>query len=414
MKSDKTPEQLYEERIKRIDDATRIEVPDRIPIITSFSYFPAKYTGITCEDMIYDFDKYSQAMKKTILDFEPESFSGPAIDPGRVLETLQAKNVKWPGHGVSPFHTHQAVELETLKADEYDAFLANPGDFILRTYLPRIYGVLEPFADLPPIDHVFFGGGNAISSLITSGCEPAIEALLKAGREYMEWHSKAIAFYAEMKKLGFPTIVGATARAPFDAISDNLRGMRGTMLDMYRNPDKLLEACDKFLPMQIERGISGTKKTGNTRVFIPLHRGAEGFMSIKQFETFYWPGLKQLLLGLIDGNTVPYVFFEGDFTSRLEYLLEIPKGKIIAHLDQTDMSRAKEIIGKQICLMGNVPSSLLQTSSPQEVKDYCKELIDIAGKDGGFIMAPRSSIDEAKPENLKAMFDITREYGIYR
>ena len=64
--------------------------------------------------------------------------------------------------------------------------------------------------------------------------------------------------------------------------------------------------------------------------------------------------------------------------------------------------------------MGNVPSSLLQTGSPQDVEDYCKELIDIAGKDGGFIMSPRSSIDEAKPENLKAMFDITRKYGVYK
>ena len=185
------------------------------------------------------------------------------------------------------------------------------------------------------------------------------------------------------------------------------------MLDMYRNPVKLLEACEKLLPMQIERGLSGANKTGNPRVFIPLHRGADGFMSIKQFETFYWPGLKRLMLALIEADKTPYVFFEGDYTSRLEYLLEIPKGKIIAHFDQTDLFKAKEIIGKQICIMGNVPSSLLQTGSPEEVKDYCKELIDVVGKDGGYIMSPRSSIDEAKPENLKAMFDITREYGVY-
>jgi len=35
------------------------------------------------------------------------------------------------------------------------------------------------------------------------------------------------------------------------------------------------------------------------------------------------------------------------------------------------------------------------------------------GKDGGYIMASRSSIDEVNPENFKAMIDFTKEYGVY-
>jgi uroporphyrinogen-III decarboxylase len=63
--------------------------------------------------------------------------------------------------------------------------------------------------------------------------------------------------------------------------------------------------------------------------------------------------------------------------------------------------------------MGNVPPSLLQTGSQQDVTDYCTKLIDVAGKGGGFILAPRSAIDEVKPENLKTMISVTKEYGIY-
>lgn len=66
-----------------------------------------------------------------------------------------------------------------------------------------------------------------------------------------------------------------------------------------------------------------------------------------------------------------------------------------------------------MCIRGNVPSSLLQTGSPQDVKDYCRELIDVVGRGGGFILSPRSSIDEAKLENLIAMFDFTGDYGVY-
>jgi uroporphyrinogen-III decarboxylase len=67
-----------------------------------------------------------------------------------------------------------------------------------------------------------------------------------------------------------------------------------------------------------------------------------------------------------------------------------------------------------MCIRGNVPSSLLQVGTVQEVKDYCKKLIDICGKDGGFVLSPRSSTDEVNPENFKAMIEFTREYGRYR
>jgi uroporphyrinogen-III decarboxylase len=152
----------------------------------------------------------------------------------------------------------------------------------------------------------------------------------------------------------------------------------------------------------------------NPRVFIPLHRGAEGFMSLKQFETFYWPTLKGLFLGLIDAGLTPCPFIEGDYTSRLEYFLELPRGKVLGYFDASDIIKVKEILGNHLCIMGNVPCSLLQTGSPQNVKDYCKELIDVVGKGGGFIIAPRSAIDEVKPENLKAMIDFTKEYGVYK
>ena len=97
----------------------------------------------------------------------------------------------------------------------------------------------------------------------------------------------------------------------------------------------------------------------------------------------------------------------------MEYLLEFPKGKILARFDRTDILKAKEILKDHVCIEGNVPSSLLQIGSVQEVKNYCKKLIDTVGKGGGYILGPRSSTDEVKPENLKAMIEFTKEYGKY-
>ena len=136
-------------------------------------------------------------------------------------------------------------------------------------------------------------------------------------------------------------------------------------------------------------------------------------MSLKQFEANYWPGLKKLFLTLIDEGLTPCPFFEGSWTSRLEYLTELPKGKILARFDATDIAKAKEIIGDRICIQGNVPLPLLQTGTEEEIKDYCKMLIDVVGKGGGFIMDAGGGMDDAKPENVKTMFDFTKEYGVY-
>ena len=81
--------------------------------------------------------------------------------------------------------------------------------------------------------------------------------------------------------------------------------------------------------------------------------------------------------------------------------------------DRTDMARAKRIFGGKFCIEGNVPSSLLATGKPSEVKELCTGLIETCGKGGGYILAGGASIANPKVENLKAMVDAAKEYGVY-
>lgn len=412
----KTPCDLLNERIKRVDDAIQLRVPDRVPHIPYFHYFPAKYVGMTPAEAYYDPSKWKSACVKTIVDFEPDMYQTATIVPGQVLEALDCKQVNWPGHNISPNHTHQYRDAEYMKADEYDRLLADPSDFAIRAYLPRIYETLDAFSKLPSLKQMFYGYGESTLTgiLVQPGFTKAFESLFKAGNEMQKWNDVMQSFPDEMEELGFPLYCAARTMAPFDLIADYLRGMHGTMLDMYRQPEKLLEACEKFLPLMIDTAVAVARQTGNSRVFIPLHWGAEGFMSVTQFEAFYWPTLKRLIQALIDQGLIPCPFMEGDYTSRLEYLLELPRGKVLARFDTTDLVKAKKVLSNHMCIMGNVPVSLLQTGSPQGVKDYCQKLIDTVGKDGGFIISTRAPLDEAKPENVRVMFDFVREYGVYR
>ena len=411
---EKTPKELFQERAGRVADAIQLKVPDRVPLEIAFGYFPAKYAGVPCEAAYYDYDQWLRVCKKTVLDFGADISSVQPFFPGKVLELVDPKDMIWPGHGTSA--THQYIEDEFMKPDEYEALLGDPTDYMLRFYLPRISGAMEPFERMPSLSSPSGGYRGALmmaEALSIPEMASAIERLQQAGRELYQWRSKMESFDEEMQKLGFPPFVGSLVLAPFDAISDNLRGMKGSMLDMYRQPDKLLETVDLILKKMVERIMPAAPGAVNT-VAIPLHRGSEGFMSIRQFEKFYWPTLKGLVLALIEKGQTPLVFFEGDYTSRLEYLLELPKGRVFGHFDTTDMFRAKEVLNGHMCICGNVPCSLLQTGTPEDVKAYAKKLIDVCGKGGGFIMSTRSPVDDVEPEPLKALIDFTIEYGVYR
>ncbi len=228
-------EKLYSERAKRVEDAIQLKVPDRVPVMISLGYFPAKYTGITCQDAFYNPVKWKEAVKKTVVDMEPDVCQITGPQSGNALEALDFKQMVWPGHGVAPCLSHQFVEGEYMKADEYDAFLEDPSDFIIRTYLPRVNGALAAFTKLPHMTVLLFG---PTSTLGTAGLDEAVAALSKARQETLAWNEEMNTLEKDVEQLGFPLLTKAATFAPFDILSDRLRGMRGSMLDMYRQPDK--------------------------------------------------------------------------------------------------------------------------------------------------------------------------------
>lgn len=414
-------EKSYRERVTRIIDAIQLrQAPDRVPVTPTFSLFPALDNEMTCEEAMYNYDKLNWAWEKTLTEFEPDAYTGPGVAlPGPVLDILNYKQLKWPGHGVSPYHIYQFVEMEYVKADEfYDAFIEDPSDFMLRVYLPRISPVLKPFEKLRPIRESICYYMDMLKNLVVWGIpefQAALDAIKKAGVEALKWATKLKEFNKWAQAAGFPLMrASAHAAAPYDVIGDFFRATTGVMTDMYRRPDKLIEAQKKLVPILIKMAVDGAKESGHPIVSLELHKGAAYFMSDDQFKKFYWPGLRDVMIGLINEGIVPMPLFEGDYTPRLEVIKDIPKGKAIYWFETVDRNKAKEILSDTACFKGNVPVTLLNIGTPQDVKDNVKELIDVVGKGGGLIVDCGIWFDEAKHENVKAMVDFTKEYGVYR
>ncbi|MBI2851668.1 MAG: hypothetical protein HYX84_00990 [Chloroflexi bacterium] len=139
-----------------------------------------------------------------------------------------------------------------------------------------------------------------------------------------------------------------------------------------------------------------------------------GFMSNDHFKTFYWPTLRKVCQAFINEGLVVRLFAEGGYNTGLETVRDLPRGRVIWHFDYTDMTHAKELLGDIACLMGNVPVALLYAGTPEQTTDYCRRLIDTAGKGGGFILATSAGVGAGgKTENVRAMIKCGKEYCVY-
>ena len=411
-------EASYKASITRLKDAVLLEkTPDRVPTLILGTFMQPNLYGVTAYECMYDYDKLLSSHKRFLQDYGPDFFSSPAlVGSGKILEILGMKQYRWPGHGVSEKSGYQCVEGEYMGAEDYDALIDDPSDFWMRTWLPRTFGNLEGLTNVTPFPFLWeiVGVSGQMICFGIPEVQNALKALMEAGNEAMAWIQKIGAFQAEVTSMGFANSAGGASKAPYDIIADTLRGTRGMMIDLYRQPDKVLKAVEKLTPIYIKQGVGMATMAGNPVVFMPLHKGADGFMSDEQFKTFYWPSLKAVILGLVEEGCVPFLFCEGSYNSRLEYLRELPKGSCFWIFDRTDMAKAKEILGDTLCIGGNVPAGMILTSTADKVKSYCKNLIDVAGKGGGYIMSFGTAMDEGKPETIHAMIDTAKEYGVYK
>jgi len=409
-------EKLYKERVTRYIKAIKLEEPDRVPVMLPIGNFPAYWAGSTFRELMYDYDKAREIWIKFMEEFgDMDTFNGPAFIPsGKISEVVTTKTQKLPGMGLpEDAPMYQFIEGEYMKADEYDLLMMDPSDYNLRVMMPRTSDFFKSFAKLPPLRMAF--GNPWVAAMADPDIRQTFQSLMDLSDEYMRWIFSSMEINNYIRSHGYPSLFGGgpMAGAPFDHFADILRGTRGIVMDMYRQPEKLHEAMNFQLKLMIETSIKNFPMTPSPVCIMPLHKGDDTFMSDKQFEEFYWPTLRALFLAMIDEGLVPMPFAEGRYNHRLKQITDTPRSGVVWWFDQTDMAKAKKTIGDICCIVGNVPTSIIMTGTVQQVKDNCRQLIKDCAPGGGYILGGGASVDSGEIENLRVMMDTAKEYGVY-
>ena len=408
---------LLEERQKRIDDSIALREPDRIPITASGLCYPIYNAGYTVADVTYDFEKFADSIIKYLNQYEPDSAEGRFSIPGQgpVLEMIKPKNMVWPGapdKRISENSIQQFIEFAVLKEEDMDFFMEDYTGWLLTKGYPAISGLLEPLAECDfvgtTLSNYVYGMLNMLS---TPSMKEMMQNIWKITDMMAELNKKSMALNKKFIELGFPVTGGGSALVPFDAYSDFYRGTLDTMSDIYEHPDVIMRFIDRNIDSVLNNITKQAKRAPGKWVFMPLHKGMDTFLNDQQYKDYYWKHLQRMINHIIDVGMVPFAYTEGPYNSRVKYLAEVPKGKVVYGFEQVDPVNAKKLLGGTACIQGVFPVYLLHYGTKQQVIDEAKRLIDILAPGGGYIFSTGAGFDQAKPENVEAMFDTVKTYG---
>ena len=393
-------EQLYQERLKRYVTAMRNEKPDKIPIRPFVAEFTAVYAGYTCQEVAHDYEKAFAAARKCAADFDWDAVVGNMVYVWTGLtQAIGLKYYATPGIEISPDTGFQYLEPPPEKAfmqpEDYDQLIEDPTGYLFNVWLPRVSKYVSPMGE--PTSFL-----NNLS-------------FLRGGMAMLNYFN---AFGTQNERLrkesGTVSAIAGILKAPFDILADKLRGYVGLTMDLFERPEKVLAACEALMPHLTYVALSGADPEKNVPISIWMHRGCVPFITHEHFDRFYWPTLKPIIEEIWSKGHQVLFYAEGDWNAHLDSFAELPDQSIIFHVDRADIFEVHRKLGHKFCISGGIPNFLLAYRTPDEVRAYCKKVIDGVARDGGYIMDASAIVqNDAKVENIKAMTDFTREYGVY-
>jgi hypothetical protein len=411
----------YDEKLKRIQDAINLKEPDRIPLNPPTELFPLLNAGYTVADIVYDttLTKTRDAMVKYLNDFDPDTCGGVGMvlaGEGPGMELTKTNTMRWagmPGNVIDKNSLQQYIEFPILLDEEFDEFWSDRTGWLLSKAMSRQSEVLEPMKMLKSS-----GGVASVTMLASIFSTPEframIEQLWKINDFYTSYRARAAEVSKELENMGYPSLMasGGMAGVPFDGYSDFLRGTMLSMADLYDRPEDI----ERYIAESFEQTIAMIKATKGQNegkhVFMALHKGMDGFMNDEHYRKYYWKHLQAIIEAIIDSGKTPYIYTEGKYNSRLDCLTEVTPGKEYYHFEDVDMAVAKKKLGGIACIAGGFPAALLDWGTPEKVRDEVKRLIDVCAPGGGFIFETSCGLGNCKRENVEAMFETVREYGV--
>lgn len=242
-----TIQDLYNERLDRINKAIALEKPDRTPFVPMADAFCARHMGVKISDFCTNVELANQTMVNSLTELGVDGTEmTEAYAP--IVPLVQLSRVKIPGRELPEDALWQLDETVMMTVDDYD------------TIINKGYGEFY-------VDYIINRLGTNFD---------AVKVMTDFGDQGAR----------NFEKAGIVPYVGALIpMLPSDAIAGG-RTMAKYMQDLYRVPDKVQAVQDIMLEQNLENLRNQIRAAKPLTVFVGAARGASDYYSPKLWDRF--------------------------------------------------------------------------------------------------------------------------------
>lgn len=380
---------LHDQRTNDLHLTLDFKEPERVPICTEVLYWPLAYANVKIADIQGKPEKHRDAFCKVFDDMYTDAIGGGGVSVCLdLINTLGSKSYFVSGDEITVQHSDGCI----MDASEYDNYIADPVGYPVNTLAPRR---LEKLAQ----------SDEEVKALLKQACEQIIsyQEGNRLCRERLEGE-KGIVYFQ-----------GGGFYAPVDYIFDYIRGFRNTILDMRRNPEKLLKACEAYMNTVDFDAYTKMASRGYPPILqTPVH--SLPFLSRTQFEKFWVPYYKPFIEAVKKGGGKIKMRGEGQCEYCLDFFADSEKGFYTWQFDRDDPYKMYEKYGDKFVFQCGIDNVELGGLTKEKCLDIAKKAVDTFAPGGGFIFSTQKIIlcaNEVKAENIIAVHQFVHEYGKY-
>jgi hypothetical protein len=363
----------------KLERAINLQPTPEIPVYPHIVTFAARCAGITQAELFSSNKAWLAAYDKTLERVGKPDVVFP-LNPRDTAYT-ESMRVKLPGRELGPDEPFQFVEDEFMLASDYDVILEKGWSAWNTEFMKKIQS--------PPW-HGRVGNFKVLYNFIKAG--------MNTGKNIKHW-----------RKQGLPVMFHTGVAPPFDIFSLS-RSLRPFFRDVFDDPEKVKRAVAVGTEAIVKLGIDNVKRAKGDRVAIFAMRSSASFISPKMFDEISFPSIKRMVEGYHAAGLTSILHCDGNWDLMIPRLLELPRASCVVELDgSTDIRKAREVLADHLCIKGDVRAPLLALGEKEEVEEYCRDLIDFMGHDGGFILGSGCEVPlTSKVENVAAMISAAR------
>ncbi len=214
------------------------------------------------------------------------------------------------------------------------------------------------------------------------------------------------------ERYGCPSCYNYIAQVPHERFHKYYRGIKAASMDLRKRGGVLLDTYDAMMEDEIMPGVHAAlaADTSDCMIDLMVPLLAHTMMNMKQWDTFYWPYLKQILDAALAADQTVMIYLENSLIRFKEYFQDYPKGFLVLVPELDDVAELRTAI-PNACIVGGMPAQLLGRGTPEECVDRAKKVIDQMGD--GFILGQDKMMsfrNDCRRENLLAVCEYVQNF----